>query len=141
MVIVVTAIALASAAHPAQRRQTHPTRFQMDGWAATCSRGTDGFAAECQALKKAAGYTLRLSVGDAQFHQAIEHARCQAESNQVMREDAPQLPGRAQRRWIAAMFDRMARQMAKSCPKLRPLDRRTYQHAPALNSAGEGDVR
>jgi hypothetical protein len=141
MVIAITAIAVASAALGAQRRETHPTRFQVDGWSATCEPGTDGFAAECQAVKKAAGYTLRLSVGDAQLYQAIEHAGCQPESNQVMREDAPQMSGPAQRRWIAATFDGMAREMAKRCPKLPPLNRKAYQQPPSLNSAGHGDIR
>jgi len=136
MVFAAMIVAVAAAAHP----QTHPPRFQRDGWVSTCSRGDDGFAAKCEAVKKSGGYTLRLSVGDAQFHQSIEHAGCEAASNEAFREDAPMEADAEQRRWIAAAFDQMARDVAARCPKLPRLDRKAYQDPPALNAAGEGDV-
>jgi hypothetical protein len=129
-------VAVAPASHP----QPHPPRFQRDGWVSTCSRGDDGFAAECDAIKSVGGYTLRISVGDAQFHQSIEHVGCEAASREAFREDAPMNAGAEHRRWVVAAFDQLARDMAARCPKLPPLDRKAYLNPPALNSVGEEDV-
>jgi hypothetical protein len=131
----------ASTAADAQAGQSRPPRFQAHGWVSICSQGSDGFAAECEAVKKAGGYTLRLSVADAQFAQFVEHPECKAASNRTLREDAPQIAGARQERWTRGVFGRLSREMQKRCPRLQRLDPASYRHPPALNSAGESDVR
>jgi len=139
-ILIGAALALPSPASGKQPRRTHPHRFQVDGWVSSCWPGTDGFAAECEATKQVAGYTLRLAVGDDQFFQFIEHAGCQEQFNNIFRDELFE-PPEVERRWVIKVFERMAHDMAKECPSLPPLARRAFQNPPNLNSANEDDVR
>jgi hypothetical protein len=136
-----TAIALASPASAGERAEVRPPRYQMDGWVSRCWPGTDGFAAECEASKKDGSYTLRLSVGDDQFSQFIEHPKCQEQSNRIFRDELFSVTPRDRRRWAVEAFERMAVDLAKICPAVPPLNREAFRNPPDLNMAGEDEVR
>jgi len=136
-----TALALPSALAAKESSEAHPPRFQVDGWKSTCWPGTDGFAANCEATKKVAGYVLRLAVDDDQFFQFIDHAGCESQQNNVFREDAFAPSESAQRKSTVKIFERLARHMERKCPKLPRLSRDAFRHPPNLNEANADDVR
>ena len=139
--IMVIVMGLAFGPTGAASDGVRPPRYQVGGWTASCWAGDDGFAAECEARKRAGGFTLRLSAADSQVYQFLEHPRCRPQQTNIFRDDILALGDQGRRTWIEGNFERMAQAMAKSCPNLPLVDQRAFLNAPDIASAGVESLR
>lgn len=89
-------------------------------WAVDCHAGEDGFAHNCEAVRAAGGYVLRLASADAQVFVAILHPRCETAYRNFDRTDLVGLDPAVRRALVEQAFREIEAEVRRTCPSLAP---------------------
>lgn len=89
-------------------------------WAVDCHAGEDGFAHNCEAVRAAGDYVLRLASADAQVFVAILHARCETAYRNFDRTDLVGLDPAVRRTLIEQAFREIEAEIRRTCSSLAP---------------------
>lgn len=134
-------LALAAAgAEPAQARWAVPPALQRGGWQTRCRRGTDGFAANCEANRLAGGFWYRIVVGDGQVTYQVRHRGCSTDPISFPREDIVGLPPAQRHAQAVSAFDIATARLRRQCPSLPPAER-DFTIIPDLAVVGDEVLR
>lgn len=113
-------VAAAASSASAQAGQPPVAPASRSDWAVECRTGHDGFALNCEAVRSAGDYALRLVTADDQLFVLIAHDRCEPDYRSFDRTDAIGLAAAERRAAVERAFEEIALEISRICPALAP---------------------
>jgi hypothetical protein len=90
------------------------------GWTLHCRAGEDGFAHNCEAIRPAGDYALRLATADSQVFVMIRHPRCETNYRSWDRTEMIGLAPAERRAEMARAVREIEAEIRSRCPTLAP---------------------
>jgi hypothetical protein len=116
----ISILAFVAAAMPARGSEPSVPPALPSGWTLDCHAGEDGFAHNCEAIRSAGDYVLRLVTADAQVFVAVLHPRCDTNYRNFDRTDMVGLDPAERRALTARAVHEIEAEIHRTCPSLAP---------------------